>query len=102
MRSSRSCVVWCVAASLCYLLGSGPRLCPCRAEEPETQAKAETKAKEEAAKLLVRIAEESQKLPDWDKTVAGATRMEGLFPLYYNQKSRSSSWRSGKTSTTRK
>jgi hypothetical protein len=25
-------------------------------------------------------------LPDWDKVVDGATRMEGLFPLYYNEK----------------
>ncbi|MGO9108078.1 MAG: DUF5117 domain-containing protein, partial [Thermoguttaceae bacterium] len=31
-------------------------------------------------------AEAKKTLPDWDKVVEGAVRMEGLFPLYYNEK----------------
>ena len=29
---------------------------------------------------------EEKKLPEWDKVVDGAKRLEGLFPLYYNEK----------------
>ena len=80
MRSTRFSARWIVGASLLCLLAYSVSPCYCRADEPVI------KVKEDAARLMIRIAEAAQKLPDWDKVVDGATRMEGLFPLYYNQK----------------
>ena len=39
-------------------------------------------AKEADAKA----AEEAEKFPEWDTVIKGAKRLEGLFPLYYNEK----------------
>ena len=57
-------------------------LCRCLADVPHPVMK----PKEEPAKPPVRPGEEKKKLPEWDKVVDGAKRLEGLFPLYYNEK----------------
>jgi hypothetical protein len=44
------------------------------------------KPKEEPASLVPKPATEKSKLPEWEKVVEGAKRLEGLFPLYYNEK----------------
>jgi hypothetical protein len=44
------------------------------------------KPKVEVAKPPQKPGEEKPKLPEWDKVVEGAKRLEGLFPLYYNEK----------------
>ncbi len=53
----------------------------CLADDPAA------KSKEEAAKTPEKKpADEKPKLPEWDKVVDGAKRLEGLFPLYFNEK----------------
>jgi hypothetical protein len=52
---------------------------PAWADEP-------TPAKAAEAKPAAKPGEEKKKFPEWDKVVEGAKRMEGLFPLYYNEK----------------
>ncbi len=47
---------------------------------------AATKSKEEPKPAVKAADLDAKKLPDWDKVVAGTTRLEGLFPLYYNEK----------------
>ena len=44
------------------------------------------KTKESPVQPSVKPGEEKPKLPDWDKVVDGAKRLEGLFPLYYHEK----------------
>ena len=43
-------------------------------------------AQEPAAKPAMKPMEKKEKFPEWDKVVDGATRLEGLFALYYNEK----------------
>ncbi len=68
--------VWSLLTLLAGLVGN----CCVAAEEPAVKPKGEpqrvAKAGPEAKKTL----------PEWEKVVEGATRMEGLFPLYYNEK----------------
>ena len=56
------------------------RPCYCPADEPATKPKAEI------AKSAVQPAADKKKFPEWDKVIDGAKRLEGLFPLYYNEK----------------
>ncbi|MEN6406648.1 MAG: zinc-dependent metalloprotease [Thermoguttaceae bacterium] len=45
------------------------------------------KSAADAAKMIAKTDDkEKKKFPDWDKVVEGAKRLEGLFPLYYNEK----------------
>ena len=47
------------------------------------------RAQESAAKGVVKPSiksEDKKKFPEWDKVVEGAKCLEGLFPLYYNEK----------------
>ncbi len=55
-------------------------ICDCSIAAEE----AANKSKEDAGKSSA--AGGKKALADWDKVVDGATRMEGLFPLYYNEK----------------
>ncbi len=43
-------------------------------------------AKTEAAGGDMGKAAEPKKYPDWDTVVKGATKLDGLFPLYFNEK----------------
>ena len=58
-------------------------ICNCciAADEPATKSKDESQSVGKASG-----AEAKKTLPEWNKVVDGATRMEGLFPLYYNEK----------------
>lgn len=47
---------------------------------------AATHRPEQLAKLAAKPSEEKKKFPDWDKLVEGIERLEGLFPLYYDEK----------------
>jgi hypothetical protein len=65
---------------LCAVFSSHLWPCCCLADDPAA------KPKVEPAKAPVKPGEEKKKFPEWDKVVEGATRMEGLFALYYNEK----------------
>src|SRR5271166_5179931 len=79
MRFQRLCKarVWSLLAVLAGLVCD----CCCAAEEPATTSK-------EGPRPVVKAPgpEAKKTLPEWDKVVEGAVRMEGLFPLYYNEK----------------
>ena len=79
MRFQRLCKA-CVCSLLTVLAGLIGDCC-LAADEPAA------KTKEELIKSIAKLGSEAKKtLPEWDKVVEGATRMEGLFPLYYNAK----------------
>jgi hypothetical protein len=82
MRSSRLSTLWVLSAALSFvLLANGVLPCCTLADEPTV------KSKEELVKAMTaKPPEEPKKFPDWEKVVGKATRMEGLFPLYYNEK----------------
>ncbi len=65
---------------LCAVFSDRPWLCRCLADGPVM------KPKEEPAKPPLKPGEEKKKLPEWEKVVEGAKRLEGLFPLYYHEK----------------
>ena len=81
MRSNQWCALWILGTGLlgaAIFAGMPPR--GCLADDPAA------KPKEEPAKPAAKPAEEKKKFPEWDKVVEGAKRLEGLFPLYYNEK----------------
>ncbi|MGO8753500.1 MAG: zinc-dependent metalloprotease, partial [Thermoguttaceae bacterium] len=58
-------------------------VCICRGAAEDSVT---IKPKEELRAIAKVPGAEAKKLPEWDKVVEGAKRMEGLFPLYYNEK----------------
>jgi len=81
MRSNRFWALWFLGLGLlCAVFSSHLWPCRCLADDPVA------KPKVEPAKAPVKPGEEKKKFPEWDKVVEGATRMEGLFALYYNEK----------------
>jgi hypothetical protein len=57
------------------------------AATPRSQADDDAaEAKETSSKTPAKRGERKDKLPDWDKVVEGAKRLDGLFALYYNEK----------------
>ena len=81
MRVNRFPLVWFLGLGLLWAVFANP-LQPrcCLADDPVA------KPKVEPAKPPQKPGEEKPKLPDWEKVVDGAKRLEGLFPLYYNEK----------------
>jgi hypothetical protein len=83
MRSNRLRVACVVALDLAWIVALGLWFSAyCGAAEP-TEA---SKTKEEPSKTSSKAAEEKKKFPEWEKVVEGAKELEGLFPLYYNEK----------------
>ncbi len=81
MRSNRFGTVWFLGLGLlCVVFSSRLRPCCCLADDPVAKVKAEP------AKAPAKPGEDKKKFPEWDKVVEGATRLEGLFALYYNEK----------------
>ena len=71
-------------ASVWSLLGVlAGMVCICRGAAEDSVT---IKPKEELRAIAKVPGAEAKKLPEWDKVVEGAKRMEGLFPLYYNEK----------------
>ncbi len=79
MRFQRLCKasVWGLLTVLAVPVG----FCHAAADEKEAKPKEEPRPAVKAP-----VAEPKKGLPEWDKVVEGTKRMDGLFPLYYNEK----------------
>ena len=98
MRTNRFCLTWFWGLGLLWAVFAGPLWPACSlADDPVV------KPKVEPAKPPQKPGEEKPKFPEWDKVVEGAKRLEGLFPLYYNEKEAETLHGDpGRTSTTRR
>ena len=84
MRSNHSCTRWMLSVALLLDVGFAASLCRGDAAQNPSPTPA-AKPKEPAAAAPAKLAG-VKKFPEWDKVVEGAKRLEGLFPLYYNEK----------------
>ena len=81
MRSNQLLPVRILGLVVLGAVFSGPLLPRCRAaEDPAVKRSAEL------AKPSAKPGDEKKNFPEWDKVVDGAKRLEGLFPLYYDEK----------------
>jgi len=80
MQANRVCALKVLGTGLLSVLLGSQLPCLCRADDPPA------KPKEETVRPAAKAADGKEKLPEWDKVVDGAKRLDGLFPLYYNEK----------------
>ena len=81
MRSNQLLPVRILGLAVLGAVFSGPLSPRCRAaEDPAVKRSAEL------AKPSSKPGDEKKTFPEWDKVVDGAKRLEGLFPLYYDEK----------------
>jgi predicted Zn-dependent protease with MMP-like domain len=73
--------VWLLGLGVLGVVISGPLSSRCCFAE-----EAAAKRIAELAKASLKAGGEKPKFPEWDKVVDGAKRLEGLFPLYYDEK----------------
>ncbi len=86
MRSTR------LAVYLVLGLASAIALWPCPSDhswaddDPSPAVAPVGKAKEEPGRQSAKSPEQAKKFPEWEKVIEGAKRLDGLFPLFYNEK----------------